>query len=87
MNTNKSASKTTADSRLPPVGHDNLSKAKSMNTTKSASKTTADSNPICTQQSFIKSNLWFSQNDPQSQEAILNHDDGLTVIVKGFGYE
>ncbi|RNA01308.1 sentrin-specific protease 5 [Brachionus plicatilis] len=80
-------SKSTADFRLPPVGHDNLSQAKSMNTTKSASKTTSDSNPICTQQSFIKSNLWFSQNDPKSQEAILNHDDGLTVIVKGFGYE
>ncbi|RNA01407.1 hypothetical protein BpHYR1_027462, partial [Brachionus plicatilis] len=87
MNTNKSASKTTADSRTPTRGYDNLSQAKSMNTNKSASKSTADSNPICTQQSFIKSNLWFSQNDPKSQEAFLNHDDGLTVIVKGFGYE
>ncbi|RMZ99783.1 hypothetical protein BpHYR1_027877 [Brachionus plicatilis] len=35
-------SKSTADSRLPPVGHNNLSQAKSMNTNKSASKTTAD---------------------------------------------
>ncbi|RNA16213.1 hypothetical protein BpHYR1_037833 [Brachionus plicatilis] len=36
--------------------------------------------------SLLNKSLVFS-NDPKSQKAILNHDDGLTVIVKGFGYE
>ncbi|RNA25048.1 hypothetical protein BpHYR1_035102, partial [Brachionus plicatilis] len=39
-------SKITADSRLPPVGYDNLSQAKSMNTNKSASKSTAESRTL-----------------------------------------